>query len=151
MNKRNLRQAAITSLMVLAACSGEDNLAVRDAWIREAPPTASVMAGYIVIENRGNVSRQLLGATSAAFDRVQLHATVTEDNRTRMIHERSVAVPPGDVVVFEPGGRHLMLMNPKDKLTDGDTVVISLQFDGNEQLDVSFAVRRSIPNADSRR
>lgn len=146
MNNQNLWQAAITTLFVLAACSAENDLAVREAWIREAPPTASVMAGYAVIENPGTAPRQLLGATSTTFDHVQLHATLTEGNRTRMIHESSIDLPPGDVVVFEPGGRHLMLMGPKGKLADGDTVVISMLFDGDEQLDVGFTVRRSIPD-----
>ncbi len=144
MNVQNLWPAAIIGLIVIAACSVDNNLAVHEAWIREAPPSAAVMAGYLVIENRGSTPRQLLGATSTAFDRVQMHATVTEGNRTRMTHESSIELPPGDVVMFEPGGRHLMLMGPQDKLADGDTVVISLLFDGDEQLDIGFTVRRSV-------
>ncbi len=144
MKKQNLLQAAISSMIVLAACSVENDLAVHGAWIREAPPSATVMAGYLVIENSGSAPRQLLGATSTAFNRVQMHATVTAGNRTRMIHESSIDLPPGDVVVFEPGGRHLMLMDPQEELAAGATVVISFLFDGDDQRDISFTVRRSI-------
>ena len=41
MKKQNLWQAAITSMIVLAACSVENDLAVHGAWIREAPPSAT--------------------------------------------------------------------------------------------------------------
>jgi copper(I)-binding protein len=34
------------------------------AWIREGPPNATTLAGYMVIENRGSKDRQLLGVSS---------------------------------------------------------------------------------------
>ena len=55
---------------VAAAASG---LLVDGAWVREAPPGASMMAAYLVISNPTDRDARLVGVVSPAFAHVILH------------------------------------------------------------------------------
>lgn len=139
-------------LAMLAACgrSGPDapaeGLAVRDAWIRAVPSTASMTAGYFVVENGGPGEAVLRGAESGQFGLIQMHATVVVDGVARMRRQEHVVVPEGGRVRFEPGGLHLMLMQPVNVIPDSGTVPITLLFDGGRELEVEAEVRADSPN-----
>ena len=127
----------------LSACSREE-LSIGDAWIPEAPPRVSALAGYMRIDNGSGKAMSLVGATGAHFDRVEIHRTVYEKDTglARMIPQEQISIAPGGSFVFKPGGYHLMLVNPKQMLKEGEIVPLTLVFaDGTRPL-VEFEVRR---------
>jgi len=115
---------------------------VTEPWIREAPEGMGMTAGYMVIHNE--LSREVIitGATSPDFGQVEFHNTVTENNVSRMRQERQVRIPAGTSLAFEPGGRHLMLMQAARDLKDGDQVTIELTFGDGGQLHFTAPVRK---------
>ena len=50
-------------------------------------------------------------------------------------------IPPGQSVTLVPGGYHLMLMNLKAPLKQGEHVPITLQFEKTGKIDVVLEVR----------
>jgi copper(I)-binding protein len=124
--------------------SARTDLSVHSAWIREAPPSAPALAGYMVIENSGAAPRKLIGATSAAFEAVELHRSMIENDVARMVRQATVSIPPaGGQVKLKPGGHHLMMIKPLRVLRAGDKASIVLMFDGDEQLKVRVPVVRA--------
>ena len=126
----------------IAAETGEADVSVRDAWVREAPPGAAMMAGYMVLQNKTSRSQVLVAASSSGFETVTIHRTIAKEGMTGMEHAPQVELLPKASLLFAPGGYHLMLLNPKRTLRAGDRVDINLEFRGGLVLPVVFEVRK---------
>jgi len=135
--------AVVAAAMSVALAAQENGVAVRDAWVRAAPPGAPAMAAYMTLENRADAPRRLSGARSPDFEAVMIHRTVVEEGVARMVHQAYVDIPAAGRVRFEPGGLHLMLMRPQVRLAPGDTADIVLEFEGGGELPVQAPVKRT--------
>ncbi|MGB5258924.1 MAG: copper chaperone PCu(A)C [Gammaproteobacteria bacterium] len=121
----------------------EMNIAVSNAWVREAPPGATVLAGYLTITNRGNAHATVTGVSAEDFSSVEIHRIVMEDGVARMLSAGQLEIPAGDSFVLEPGGYHLMLFNPVRPLIAGDNVELLLHVKDGACLAVKAAVARA--------
>jgi len=139
---KKLFSVVIAAGLLLSTAIQAAGLTVENRWVREAPPTATALAGYMVIRNGGDRERELVAAESPAFGKVMLHRTVMEEGMAKMIHQPSIAIPAGGSVTFEPNGYHLMLMKPREPLKAGDAVDITLKFKDGATLPLSFEVRK---------
>ena len=123
-------------LLVVVGCGQEhtgDPIVVRDAWIREPPPR-SPAAGYLVIENRGGEPVELVAVATEAAEQTEIHIMEYKDDRMTMRQVAGLQVPAGEEVALKPGGAHLMLMELRRPLQDGDEVELVLRFgDGTER------------------
>jgi copper(I)-binding protein len=133
---------AVALLATLGCSSPERPPHVTGPWIREAPEGMTMTAGYLVIHNDLSRDVVIVGASSPDFGQVEFHNTVTENNVSRMRQERQVHVPAGGSVAFEPGGRHLMLMQAARDLKEGDEVTIELLFADGGQLHFTAPVHK---------
>lgn len=134
--------AALAALLLIACGPGpDDGVLIEDPWIREAPPAARALAGYMHLENRGNTPVALLRANSDSFERIELHHTLEVDGTMRMVEVDHVPLPPGETVAFAPGGLHLMLFTPQEPLRAGNRVTIELSFSDGTVRDLRFEVR----------
>jgi hypothetical protein len=128
--------------LLLAGCGRADDWRVEDAWIREAPPAARMLAGYATIANDRPDAIAVVGARSQDFGAVEIHETRMQDGVMRMREVPRLEVPAGRRVSLEPGGLHLMLMRPVRELAAGDRVEIVLELGSGESRTVVFEVRR---------
>jgi len=119
-----------------------DAVAVRDAWIREAPPGMSMMAGYMELRNNTSRPQVLVAASSSGFESAMIHRTIVKDGMAGMVHAPRIELAANASLIFAPGGYHLMLMKPKRTLRAGDPVVVNLEFRGGLVLPVAFEVRK---------
>lgn len=145
-----LKRAFVVLLMGLwfGVAQAAGQLMVDNAWIREAPPGASALAGYMTIMNKSDSPRVLVGASSPAFGMVMLHRTVMEDGMAKMVHQKSITIPAGGMITFEPNSYHLMLMKPKQALKAGDMVEITLKFKNGETMTVTHKVKAGMGGMD---
>ncbi len=134
--------AGLLALTPIAAATGEADVSVRDAWVREAPPGAAMMAGYMVLQNKTSRPQVLVAASSSGFGTVMIHRTIAKEGMTGMEHAPQIELLPKASLLFAPGGYHLMLLNPKRTLHAGDRVDITLEFRGGLVLPVAFEVRK---------
>lgn len=135
-----IRLLLLVSLLAAGAASADD-LEVSGAWVREPPPGASAAAAYLTLRNPGGDARRLVGASSPACARAEIHRSVVEDGVARMEHVAAIDVPANGELVLAPGGLHLMLIEP-GVLHDGDEVPLVLELAGGETLPVRAVVRR---------
>jgi len=117
-------------------------IAIRDAWIRGAPPGAAVLAGYLQLDNRTGGSLVVSTFHSPDFDRIELHRTVVEQGVARMLHVERLEIPPGETVSLEPGGMHLMLFSPVRSLRQDDRVVFGVELADGRSQTFEATVRR---------
>lgn len=133
----------LLSFIVAATGATAGKLEIHDAWVREAPPNAAVMAAYLTLHNHSDQTYTLVSAASADFERVEIHRTQQQDGMTTMIPVSRVMLSANGSVSFQPGGLHLMLMQPKKPLKAGDAVSLRLIFSDESSLSISAPVKKT--------
>ncbi|HRO87064.1 MAG: copper chaperone PCu(A)C [Chiayiivirga sp.] len=135
---------ALASAMVQAQESPDAAaLVVHEAWIRTAPPTAPVRAGYGVIENSGRREVVIDAVRSDAFGAIEIHEMREVDGVMRMRRLPSLTLEPGRSVSLEPGGMHLMLFRAMGPLEAGARVSIGFFAREVEVARAEFVVRET--------
>ena len=141
---RYKRFAMGVMLMMTCLLAVADNtIVVRDAWVREAPPGAAVLAAYFTLENTGTKADKLVAVVGPDFDKIEIHATEIRAGVARMIALDALPIPAHAVVKLAPGGQHLMLHHPRRALAAGMNVKLELRFDSGTRLTVIAPVRRA--------
>lgn len=138
-------RCSFTLYLVLVTSAFGCDLEVSDPWIREAPPTATAMAGYMVLANRGNDDCVLIGVRATGFSNAMLHRTEHQGDTAHMMHQDTVRIPADGRVVFEPNGLHIMLMHPDQPLKNGDRVTVTLVLETGDAQQLEFPVRQAPP------
>jgi len=130
-------------MMTCLLAVADSNILVRDAWVREAPPGAAVLAAYFTLENTGTKEDKLVAVRGPDFAKIEIHATEIRDGVARMIALDALPISPHALVKLAPGGYHLMLHHPRRELAAGMSVKLELRFDSGAQLTVVAPVRRA--------
>ncbi len=121
----------------------ENELVIEDAWIRLGPPIVKAVAGYFSITNRSaNKSLRMLGIESAMFEKVEMHNTSIIDGMMRMEHLQYVDLRPGIKIQFSMSGKHLMMINKKKPIKEGDVIPVKLIFNDDQFMHINMQVRR---------
>jgi len=132
--------------LTLAACSwlpvAQAEVQVEDAWVREAPPGARMLAAYLTVNNSGAEELVLVEVQSPAFSHIMLHKSELVDGVARMTHLDEIVIPAQGSVQLEPGGMHLMMPAPEARLSAGDRVPLVLIFADGNRLEVQAEVRK---------
>lgn len=134
--------AALISLLPLSAFAHDyeiNGLKVEHPTAKATTETARASAGYLSITNTGETADSLVGV-EADFPRVMIHNTKVEDGVASMVHMDSIALEPGQTVVFEPGGLHVMFMGLSEQMVEGQKVPGTLIFENAGRLDIEFNV-----------
>jgi copper(I)-binding protein len=114
-------------------------IAVSNAWARATPPGASVGAVYLTLQNRGGEPDRLTGVSSPAARSAMLHQTV-EENGVSSMREGNGSIAPGEALVMKPGGSHIMLMGLTERLLEGQTIDVTLDFEKAGRVNVATKV-----------
>jgi len=122
---------------VFADCKG---LKIEQAWIPQAPPVASVLAGYARLDNDSDTVLHIDAVDGAAFGSVEIHQMSMEGGMMQMRPLQGLDLPAHGSVVLADGGKHLMLMDPKRPLKAGDSSVLEFHC-GMQSTAATFTVR----------
>ncbi len=123
-----------------AWAQNKGNLEIDAPWTRATPPGASVGGGFASIRNRGAAPDKLVGASSPAADRVELHIMSMEGGVMRMQQVPSLEVPAHGELMLKPGGAHLMMMGVKAPFKPGEKVPVKLRFERAGEVEVQLDV-----------
>ncbi len=110
-------------------------------WARATPRGASVAAGYLKLTNTGTTPDRLIGMSVAVSDRVEVHEMATVEGVMKMRPVKDgLEIEPGQSVELKPGGLHLMMLDLKRQLQQGQRVKGTLVFEKAGKVDIEFAV-----------
>jgi hypothetical protein len=129
-------------LIVPSLVRADATLTVSEPWIREAPPTARVMAGYMTMVNAGNTAVTVTSISSPDFEDAEIHRTVVEEGVARMLPVRQLEIPANSPLKLEPGGLHLMLFDPQRPLPEGETVTLIIHHSSGRMITTTAPVIR---------
>ena len=134
--RRLLLIAAVT------ASTAQAQVEIDKAWARATAPGAEVAGGYMTIRNRGNAPDRLVGASSPAAARVEMHVHIREGEVMKMRHVPAYDVPANGSFELKPGGAHLMFMRIARPFREGDKVPVKLRFEKAGEVSAEFHVGR---------
>ena len=109
------------------------NVGVTDAWARATMPGQKVSGAYMQI--RSDADARLVGASSPAVPRVEVHEMKMDGDVMRMREVKAIELPKGKTVSLEPGGYHIMLMNLAKPIAAGEIIplVLTVESGGKQQ------------------
>jgi len=133
--------SALATGTAIAQGSAAGGIVVERAWARATPPGAATGGAYLTVINTGRDADRLVGATTAAAARAEVHEMSMADGIMRM---RPLAggleIAPGASVTLAPGGAHLMLIALTGPLVAGATIEATLTFAAAGDVAVTFPV-----------
>lgn len=144
MKQRSLLAASLLfSLGALAAPA--DQVSVENPYVRLAPPNAPTTGAFMVIRNNGDKDIKLLKAENPASRVTELHTHLHEGGVMKMRPVAAIDIKARGAAVLQPGGLHVMLIDLKAPLKEGDVVPITLGFDDGSSKTVEARVARNAP------
>ena len=123
-------------LLSLAGCSAPDDVLIDNARVRALITGQDKTVAYMDVQNRTDTILTLTGASSEAVRTIEIHTTRMDDGVMRMRRLKTVDIPPGETIRFEPGGRHLMLFGVKSL---GEALPVRLEFADGANREVVFS------------
>jgi periplasmic copper chaperone A len=118
------------------------DLVITQAWSRATPGGAKVAGGYLTIQNKGSAADRLIGGAADVADKVQVHEMATTNGvMTMRPLDKGLSIEPGKTVKLAPGGYHLMLLDLKSPLKQGDKVPVTLEFEKAGKVKLSLDVQ----------
>jgi len=118
------------------------DLVITQAWSRATPGGAKTGGGYLTIENKGSTPDRLIGASADVAAKVEMHEMSMKNGvMTMRPLDKGLTIEPGKTVKLAPGGYHLMMMDLKGPLKQGDKVPVTLEFEKAGKVQVSLDVQ----------
>lgn len=144
--RMNSRHALLLLLCLpMAACARDCAPQVKDGWVRLMPGNMSMQAGFGRIDNPCPMPATIVSASSPAYGSVELHESRVVDGINRMREIPELRIAPDGAAVLQPGGLHLMLMQPKATLQPGSRVAIVFKLKDGRELLGEFEARKPAP------
>jgi periplasmic copper chaperone A len=145
MNRLALASLSLAaSLAVLSAptfaAGAADGVTVVDPYVRMAPPGATTTGAFMVLKNGGAKDVKLVKADNPASKTTELHTHLNEGGVMKMRPVKDIEVKAKGETALKPGGFHVMLIEMKAPLKEGDVVPITLTFDDGSSKKVDAKV-----------
>ncbi len=128
---------------LLAAAA--DQVAVHQPYVRLAPPNAPASGAFMVIRNNGSSDLKVVKADNPVSRLTELHTHLNEGGVMKMRQVPAIEIKAGGEAVLQPGGLHIMLIDLKTPLKEGDNVPITLTFDDGSSKQIDAKVMRPLP------
>jgi copper(I)-binding protein len=138
---RILRATALA--LALGATQAHAQVKVDNAWVRGAVPGQLATGAFLDITSTRDAA--LVKAESPIAATVEVHAMEMKNNLMTMREAPKIDLPAGKQVRLAPGGFHIMLMDLKQPVKNGEMVPIRLTIEypdkKRETVDVQAQVR----------
>jgi len=145
-NPHDLKSPAPSVLVVAAQGSAPQTVAAGGLVVtatrsRVTPAGAPVAGGYLTITNGGQQPDRLVSASVEIADHTEIHEMATKDGvMTMRTLPDGLVIKPGETVEFKPGSFHLMFLQPKRPLVEGEVLKGQLVFEKAGPVSVDFKV-----------
>lgn len=145
---KQLSLLAAGLMFSLGALAGAaDSVTVQDPYVRLAPPNAPATGAFMVIRNGGDKDVKVVKASNPASKVTELHTHLNEGGVMKMRPVPAIDIKAKGEAVLKPGGLHVMLIDLKAPMKEGDVVPITLSFDDGSSKQVDAKVVRPTPVA----
>jgi copper(I)-binding protein len=133
---------ALVLVQVSNALAAGTTISIDNAWSRATSKGIEVAVGFATIKNNSDQADKLVSATTEIAGKTQIHQMTMEGGVMKMREVTDgLPVPANGEVVLKPGSYHLMLMDLKQPLKEGDHFSGTLTFEKVGPITVVFEVK----------
>jgi periplasmic copper chaperone A len=142
--------ALITAPLLLVQLSAKPAVAadydvgsmhISQPWARATPKGADDGAGYMTITNKGTAPDRVSCVSDDASTQCVIHSMTMEGGIMRMrAVEGGLEIKPGQTIALSPGGYHIMFVDLKHPLVQGQMVKATLKFDHAGTVDIDYPI-----------
>lgn len=119
----------------------EGEVTIDHPWSRPTPPGVPVGVGYMAITNHGDRAITFTSASTPRAASVSIHESSMKDGTMSMRPlKEGLAIPAGETVEFRPQSYHLMLEELDSPLKEGESIPLTVNFDGADTMEVELNV-----------
>ena len=118
------KHAAVLISGLLMAASALAQVTVKDPWIRATVPAAKSTGAFMQLQSAQDA--RLVEVRSSVAGIVEIHEMKMDGQLMKMHAVDGVDLPAGKPVALASGGYHVMLMDLKRQLKDGEQVPVTL-------------------------
>ena len=117
----------LSAVIVLAAVSAQAQVEVTDAWVRATGKGQKATGVFMNLTAKK--ATRLVGVKTALTPVAEVHEMKMEKDVMKMQAIKALDLPAGQAVALKPGSHHVMLMDLKAPLAEGEHAVITLLFE----------------------
>lgn len=150
------------ALLAVAACSDDrgaspagkalscaategGKITVTNAWVRAQSDRSGTSAAYFSLCNGTMAPITLTGLNTGLAGRAEFHETTRDDaGVVAMAPIGALTLAPGELAVFEPGGKHVMLLDLADDIDLDDAGRLILQFSDGSTIEAKAAAKSAV-------
>ncbi len=139
-----MKHSLIASLISLACLSTTAlaQVTVKDAWVRATVPAQMATGAFMQLQ--ATQAMRLVEARSPVAGVVEIHEMTMVDNVMRMRAVPGLELPAGKAVELKPGGYHVMLMDLKGQVKEGQSVPLTLVVEGRDKKRQTVEVKAQV-------
>jgi copper(I)-binding protein len=130
----------IAALVVATSASAQ--VTVSEPWVRATVPAQKATGAFMLLSAAKD--SRLVQVSSPMAGTVEIHQMEMTDNMMRMRPVDGLDLPAGKSVNLASGGYHIMLMNLKQQLKDGDSVPVTLVIEDKNKKRDSVTVKMPV-------
>lgn len=136
---------SLSTLIALLAFAGlvQAQVTVGEPWVRGTVAGQKATGAFMTLTSA--TEAKLVSASSPVAGVVEIHEMSMEGGVMRMGALKSgLPLPAGKAVELKPGGFHVMLMDLKQPVKAGETVPLSLVFEGVDKKPQTVEVKAAV-------
>ena len=141
-----MKKLLIATLLAVTAnawSQASSNVTVKDAWVRATVAQQKATGAFMQLTAKTDT--KVVSASSPVAGVVEIHEMSMEKDVMKMRPVPTLDLPAGKTVELKPGSYHVMLLDLKTPVKEGDLVSLSLVLEGKdgqrETLEVKAAAR----------
>ena len=136
-----IRYIALAAL-ALAVSGAQAQTTVKEPWVRGTVPQQKATGAFMHLTSAQG--GKLVSASSPSAGVVEIHEMAMEGSTMKMRAIPGLDLPAGKSVELKPGGYHVMLMDLKAPLKEGESVAITLVVEGKDGKKESIEVKAPV-------
>lgn len=138
-----MKKIVLTAVLACISVSAIAQVSVKDAWVRGTVPQQKATGAFMQLQ--AEKDSRLVSAKSPVAGVVEIHEMAMEKDVMKMrAVPNGLELPAGKTVELKPGGYHVMLMDLKQAVKEGDTVPLTLIFEGKDKTQSTVEVKAAV-------
>lgn len=125
-----MKRVVVTVAVLLSVITTQAQVTVKDAWVRATVAQQKATGAFMQLQSAQDA--KLISVQSPMAGVVEVHEMAMDGGVMKMRAVPSLALPAGKAVDLKPGGYHVMLMDLKAQVKDGDAVPVTLVVEGKD-------------------
>ena len=130
------------AVMFFAALPVMAQVTVKDPWVRATVSQQKATGAFMQITSAQDA--RLIEARSPVAGVVEIHEMTMEKDVMKMRAVKGLDLPAGKSVELKSGGYHVMLMDLKQQMKEGDTVPLSLVVEGKDKQRTTIEIKAPV-------